>query len=176
MKHYYIKQGEFYNTFTLRHVEAGSDQEKTAITMGYERITRKEAIARARNEREARSIDPNFAYYGDDKIFPFDAKCYHTCCINEKFFTSDGYIFHWKTTLHKIFENLKEGKQYGLYFTDVPFPKFSWSLKKEGNYIHWRGPGESVNKATLNELKWIIKEVFQTTPEWFEKDYLLYIP
>lgn len=70
MKKYYVHYWKsFGNTYNLYYVDESMDME---IPHNWERITRAEAIHLARMEREARRINPNFAYYADDSILPAD--------------------------------------------------------------------------------------------------------
>ena len=68
MRKYYIRYwANFGNTFNLLYVDDAMD---IKIPDNWERITRKEALSLARNERTLRKSDPNFAYYGDAEIYP----------------------------------------------------------------------------------------------------------
>lgn len=64
MKHYFVKYGDFANTYALRFSEDVKD------APGWERLTRKEAEALARRERQRRKEDPNFSGYADAEITP----------------------------------------------------------------------------------------------------------
>ena len=63
---YYIKRGDFFNTYSLRYAPA-----EFPIPEGYEQITRREAEAYARAEAQRRRDDANFAYYADAYVYPF---------------------------------------------------------------------------------------------------------
>lgn len=67
---YYIEYtNDFANTYNLWYAPAGA-----AVPEGLERITRKLAEQKCRNERDARKYDPNFSGYGDTHIYPIS--CY----------------------------------------------------------------------------------------------------
>ena len=71
MRHYFIMRGGFANVYALRYTET-PEQDAEATQAGYERITRKEAEALARRERERRTFDPSFGGYADAQIWPLD--------------------------------------------------------------------------------------------------------
>lgn len=71
MKHYYIMRGPFSNVYALRYT-VNSEQDAEAVQSGYERITRREAKALARRERERRELNPSFSGYADAEIWPLD--------------------------------------------------------------------------------------------------------
>lgn len=77
MRSYWIKRGEFSNQYGLVYCNSTIDEEK-AQTAGYERITRKEAIAKCREERNRQKADPAFAGYADSYIYPFMLDYYYT--------------------------------------------------------------------------------------------------
>lgn len=68
MKKYYVDFGteKFGNRYNLFYTAANESVSKTA-----ERITRKQAIAYVRAERQRRKDDPAFSGYADTYIFPF---------------------------------------------------------------------------------------------------------
>lgn len=78
-------------------------------------------------------------------------------------------------SLTRIYNNIQAGKIYGEYWLNVKYPFFSEVLYKTcGNYIGWTHYGSSANKNTKKELAWIISVIFDTTPEEFEKMYVIY--
>lgn len=66
----------------------------------------------------------------------------------------------------EIFGKIEQHRLGGTYFWDV--------LSASKEYIHWRHYGESANKLSLSNLKWILTEIFKTTPEKFLYDYTTY--
>lgn len=68
MKKYYVDFGaeKFGNRYSLFYTLADESVPETA-----ERITRTQAIAYARAERQRRKDDPAFSGYADTYIFPF---------------------------------------------------------------------------------------------------------
>ena len=69
MKKYYVDFGieKFGNRYSLFYTVANESVPETA-----ERITRKEAIAYARAERQRRKDNPAFSGYADAYIFPLE--------------------------------------------------------------------------------------------------------
>lgn len=67
MKSYWVKYGEFANSYALRKAWNASEG-CLLILFGYQRITRKEAERLARVERRRRRENPQFAGYADDTI------------------------------------------------------------------------------------------------------------
>ena len=70
MKKYFIKYGEFGNTYDVRYTE-NIAEEAQAIEQGMERISRKEAIGLCARENERRKENPAFSGYASDVILPF---------------------------------------------------------------------------------------------------------
>lgn len=69
MKQYYLHHGEFANMYSLVYAETA--EEAAALeSMGFERCTRAEALVLAKNERERRLYDGQFANYADSEIMP----------------------------------------------------------------------------------------------------------
>lgn len=77
--------------------------------------------------------------------------------------------------LQEIYNNLQDGKQYGYYYA-MRFPGFHTVLyvDKFKKYIHWCNFGESANKNTLKELKWILEVIFHISPENFLEKFEVY--
>ena len=70
MRKYFVKYGEFRNTYAVCYTENESE-ETQAIEQGMERISRKEAIGLCARESERRKENPAFAGYASDVILPF---------------------------------------------------------------------------------------------------------
>ena len=66
MNNYYIHYyGDFGNTYELFYAPAGKP-----VPADWERITRREAIAKCREERIRREETPSNGYYATDHIYP----------------------------------------------------------------------------------------------------------
>lgn len=70
MRKYFVKYGEFANTYSVCYTENESE-EAQAIEQGMERISRKEAIELCTRESERRKENPAFSGYASDVILPF---------------------------------------------------------------------------------------------------------
>lgn len=70
MKRYFIKHGDFANVYDLVYTTSPEDSAK-AMAEGYEQITRREAEAKCRAERQRRKDDPSFAYYAPACVCPY---------------------------------------------------------------------------------------------------------
>ena len=70
MRKYFVKYGEFVNTYSVCYSENESE-EAQALELGMERITRKEAEMLCTRESERRKKNPTFAGYASDVILPF---------------------------------------------------------------------------------------------------------
>lgn len=70
MKKYFVKYGEFRNTYDVRYTE-NTAEEAEAIEQGMERISRKEAIELCTRESVRRKEDSAFSGYASDVILPF---------------------------------------------------------------------------------------------------------
>lgn len=70
MKKYFVKYGEFRNTYAVCYVE-NELEEAQAIEQGFERISRKEAIGFCSRESARRKEDPAFSGYAPTVITPF---------------------------------------------------------------------------------------------------------
>ena len=64
------------------------------------------------------------------------------------------------------FGKIDQHRQGGTYFWDV--------LYFDGTYICWRHYGSSANKASLQNLKWIMTNIFNMTPEQFLYEHTTY--
>lgn len=72
--------------------------------------------------------------------------------------------------LEEIYNNINNGKVYGKNYT-WGYSINLW-LSDKGN-IGWQNYGQSWNKNTLKELKWVIEEIFNMTPKEFTQKYVL---
>lgn len=79
----------------------------------------------------------------------------------------------YSEALNRIYNNLKAGKGYYTYIEYVRYPYYHCNLFYNGKYFCWNHAGSSANAATKRELLWIIETIFGTTPEIFEKQYIL---
>ena len=66
----------------------------------------------------------------------------------------------------EIFGKIDQHIQGGSYFWDV--------LSANRQYIYWKHYGSSANKTSLQNLKWILTEIFKMTPEQFLFNYTTY--
>lgn len=66
----------------------------------------------------------------------------------------------------EIFGKIDQHNQGGTYFWDV--------LSANRQYIYWKHYGSSANKTSLQNLKWILTEIFKMTPEQFLFNYTTY--
>lgn len=72
MRKYYVNYyRDFSNTYTLRYTET-HDQDALAISKGYERITRRQAISLCRDELYLRKYNPSCGGYASPCILPID--------------------------------------------------------------------------------------------------------
>lgn len=79
-----------------------------------------------------------------------------------------------KKILEAIYKNLQNGGVYGHMITNVRYPYFKWNLYLTSKiYIGWTNAGSSANKNTLEDLAWIIKTIFETSPSGFIRRYEL---
>lgn len=70
----------------------------------------------------------------------------------------------------EIFGSIEKHRLGGTYFWDV----MCIGNGVGGNYIFWRHYGSSANRVSLQNLKWILKEIFKMTPEEFLYKYTTY--
>lgn len=78
----------------------------------------------------------------------------------------------------RIYDDMKNGSRYGYYLTNVRYPMFCPNLyigtgHNGKKYIFWEHYGSSAHVCTLRDLKWIIKHIFNQTPEEFYKTHLI---
>ena len=78
--------------------------------------------------------------------------------------------------LNVIYDNLKNGMKYSIfrswdYYNDEPlqYPFFDTILYYDSikNLFYWSCFGNSANKATKKELKWILTNIFKCTAKEF---------
>ena len=82
-----------------------------------------------------------------------------------------------KLALDRIYNNIQAGKMYGEYRLNVKYPFFGEALYKiDSEFIGYTHYGSSATKNTKEWLNWIIAAIFKTTPEEFEKMYVVYDP
>lgn len=78
----------------------------------------------------------------------------------------------------KIWNYLQEGKSFGYYSETVnkALGNYIWNhvLYIEGNYIRWSYYGSSAEKITKENLRWILKNIFEMTPAEFLEKYQIY--
>lgn len=89
MKRYFIKQGDFSNVYELVYITDQAEEEAIKAE-GYERITREEAIKKAKAERERMEFEPMNAGYADSHIWPF-SKVRKDYARRENFIASHTY-------------------------------------------------------------------------------------
>ena len=89
-----------------------------------------------------------------------------------------------KAALIQIRDNLKSGKSYGKDIfrygngTRPTFPYFATAISykpqpgRHPGYFCWTHAGSSANRATLEELKWLITVIFKMTPSEFCAEYI----
>lgn len=89
-----------------------------------------------------------------------------------------------RAALRTIRDNLKSGLIYGKDVFRWPsgngprFPYFSEAIEyrpqpgRHPGYFRWHNYGSSASRATLPELAWIIKTIFDTTPSAFLTEYI----
>lgn len=70
-RHYYVKRGNWSNVYSLRWTDS-PDGDAAAQVLGYERITRAEALQLARAEIDRRLHDPGFSGHADARVYPLD--------------------------------------------------------------------------------------------------------
>ena len=80
-------------------------------------------------------------------------------------------------TIDDIYENLMNGGVYGYQVNYVRYPYFcyvlnlgtcGWTGRK---LFYWHHAGSSANRATKKELKWILGNIFEMTPDEFCEKY-----
>lgn len=82
----------------------------------------------------------------------------------------------YSKTINEVYDNLNNGFIYATWQEDLRFPGY-WAVmwKVTGNnfkpYIYWNNYGSSHEPFTKHYVKWLIEEIFRTTPEQFTKKY-----
>lgn len=75
--------------------------------------------------------------------------------------------------LNEMFNNLKKGGTYGHMVTNVRYPYFHENIWNNGKFFCWNHYGSSANRATKEELEWLITTIFKCEPEEFVQKYEL---
>lgn len=75
------------------------------------------------------------------------------------------------TALKQIYNNINAGKKYGYMMNNVKYPFFDVVLSANQQYIYWRHFGSSANKNTVEDLEWILENIFKLSPEKFIEKY-----
>ena len=73
--------------------------------------------------------------------------------------------------LSELFEDLKNGAVYGHQVSNVTYPFFWENIGIHGNYIKWNHYGASANAVSMNDLAFIVFDIFKTTPRAFMQEY-----
>lgn len=92
MRKYFVKYGDFANTYSVCYTENESE-EVQAVKQGMERISRKEAVALCARESTRRKENPAFASYASDVILPFG---YDGDWRNDKYMEKIGRLIERK--------------------------------------------------------------------------------
>lgn len=79
-------------------------------------------------------------------------------------------LIYDKLLAGEIFGKIDKRSQGGTYFWDTLYI----GMGAGGKFIFWRHFGSSANRVSLLNLKWILTEIFKTTPEQFLFDYTTY--
>ena len=78
--------------------------------------------------------------------------------------------------IERIYNALQNGDRYGNPVWNVTFPYFRTVLYKYTNrgrdYIGFSHFGSSAVENTPEKLEWVIRNIFDMTPERFEKEYI----
>ena len=77
--------------------------------------------------------------------------------------------------IHQIYNDLQNDFIYGdwsRYPNGERYFRDNMYVTDDGKYIHWENYGASAVRNNLRDLSWLIKTIFDTTPEDFIKDYL----
>ena len=82
--------------------------------------------------------------------------------------------------LSRIYANLKSGKKYGYHVSgrDIKYPYDQIVISKiksrDGrDLFEWCHYGSSANRATFDDLKWLITTIFKMDPSEFENKYAI---
>ena len=79
-------------------------------------------------------------------------------------------LIYDKLNAGECFGKIEEYYQGGTYFWDTLYI----GNGNGGRFIFWRNYGSSANRVSLQNLKWILTEIFKTTSEQFLFDYTTY--
>lgn len=92
MRKYYVNYYKnFSNTYDLIYTET-PEEEKTALTKGYQRITRKKAFGLCVDARYLRKTDPSAAGYASAYIYPLNKDAAYDYMGDEYIIDKTGYI------------------------------------------------------------------------------------
>lgn len=91
MRSYWIMGGRFGNEYSLVYCGNSIDEEK-AQAQGYDRITRKEAIAKCIAERRREKENPMFSGYASRYIYPYMDDYYHVDFENYPWVKVDYFV------------------------------------------------------------------------------------
>ena len=75
-------------------------------------------------------------------------------------------LIYAKLLAGEIFGKIDEHRMGGTYFWDV--------LSADRQYIYWQDHGSSANRLSVQNLEWILKNIFRMTPEEFLFEYTTY--
>lgn len=83
------------------------------------------------------------------------------------------------SALKLIYSKLLKGESFGKIDKHRQGGTYFWDVLYIGNgsgsqFIFWRNAGSSAERISLQNLKWILTEIFKTTPEQFLFDYTTY--
>lgn len=73
--------------------------------------------------------------------------------------------------LRELFEDLKSGAVYGHQVNDVTYPFFWENIGIHGSYIKWSHYGASANDVSMDDLAFVVFDIFKTTPRAFMQEY-----
>ena len=74
-------------------------------------------------------------------------------------------------SIKRNIQQYQQREKYGDIVKNVKYPFFWTVLIADEKYIYWRYFGESANDNTLDALAWILKNIFELTPEEFIEKY-----
>ena len=92
-KNYIVKFYGFCNTYELAHC---TDRElEKALSQGWEKITRRQAISLCVAERRREKYEPASSGFASSVILPLDAREWEACAYYDSrlFHTADGYVY-----------------------------------------------------------------------------------
>ena len=81
-----------------------------------------------------------------------------------------------QSAIDRIYNRLCAGDSYGRPVWDVSWPYFEtvlWRYENRGHwYIGYKHFGSSAVTDNTDKLRWLIRTIFDMTPEQFEKEYI----